>query len=241
MPVFSLICMQILGCMKQNYLIIFFFLFVTGLFGQALTVIDYPAVVEGTPDQNDIYLYVDIINSSNEEQVLLWERSIKSPPDGWLTWICDEINCYLPNIDRCSESKPNVIPAGDTLQMQIHVNPNNMEGSMDIDVAIFPLDDQENIMATISATFNVAQTTSVKELTREEIKIFPNPTTDQFQISHPAVARITLFNIVGNEMRTFNAVPGRTYDVSDLKSGLYLVRMTDEHNKVLKTVRLSKR
>lgn len=233
--------MEIVGCMKQTYLILFFAFFVTGIFAQDLIVGEYPVVVEGSPDNNDIYVYVDIINNTGEEQSLLWERSIKSPPEGWLSWICDEINCYLPNIDRCSETKPNIIAAGDTLQIQIHVNPNGVEGSMDVAVDIFPLDAQSNILATISTTFNVAQTTSVKELTKEDIKIFPNPATDQFQISHPAVSQVTIFNIVGNEMRTFNAFPGRSYDISDLKSGLYLVRMTDEKSKVLKTVRLSKR
>jgi hypothetical protein len=207
---------------------------------QDLTIGEYASVIDGSPDSDDIYVYVDIINTSNVEQSLLWERFLRTPPSSWQTWICDENNCYLPNIDRCAESKPNILQPGDTLQFQIHVKPNGEPGVMDIDVNIFPLNDQTNILGVISTTFNV-QTTSSKELTKAEIKVYPNPTTDYFQISDPKVSSVTVFNIVGNKMRTFDAIPDRYYDVGDLKEGLYLVRMMDKSNKVIKTVRLSKR
>ena len=226
--------------MKHIYLFILLFISINFLQAQILTISDYPAVVDGSPDSDDIYVYVDIINNSDVEQTLLWERFLRTPPPSWLTWICDENNCYLPNIDRCSETKPNILQPGDTLQLQVHVKPNGESGVMDIDVNIFPLSDQTNILGVISTTFNVV-TTSTKELSKDAIKIYPNPTSDFFQISDPNVSTVTIFNIVGNKMRTYDAIRDRYYDVSDLKEGLYLVRMMDRSNKVIKTVRLSKR
>ena len=85
-------------------------------------------------------------------------------------------------------------------------------------------------------------TTSVSDLTGSALRIFPNPTTSYFQLNNPEnVSSVVVYNMVGNKMREFDAHTQSRFDVFDLPVGIYLVRILDNSQLVLKTVRLSKR
>lgn len=76
----------------------------------------------------------------------------------------------------------------------------------------------------------------------EEIRVFPNPTTDYFSVNGMEnLKEVVVINLVGREVKRFSASIRAKYDVSDLNSGLYLVRLIGEQGKAVKTVRLSKR
>jgi hypothetical protein len=45
---------------------------------------------------------------------------------------------------------------------------------------------------------------------------------------------------MGKEVKTFFNYNNANHDVSDLRKGIYMVRMLDAKNRVIKTVRLSK-
>jgi hypothetical protein len=75
-----------------------------------------------------------------------------------------------------------------------------------------------------------------------KISIFPNPTTDFFEIqSSREIDKIVVFNLIGRELKSFNAEVDRKYSVGDLPNGMYLVQVFDENNKVITTQRLQKR
>lgn len=74
------------------------------------------------------------------------------------------------------------------------------------------------------------------------IKIYPNPATDYIELSENSkVTRIVVFNLVGREMKRFNAFNGQKYYVGDLDRGLYLVQLLDKENQTITTQRVSKR
>ena len=86
-----------------------------------------------------------------------------------------------------------------------------------------------------------AGTTSSKDVNVNTIRVFPNPTTDYFQIANGSqVSKIVLYNVLGKEVKTFFNYNNANHDVSDLRKGIYMVRMLDAKNRVIKTVRLSK-
>lgn len=75
-----------------------------------------------------------------------------------------------------------------------------------------------------------------------KVSVYPNPTSDFFGISNSTeVAQLTIFNLVGKEMKSFKAEAGIKYSVSDLPNGMYLIQMTDHKKKVINTQRLHKR
>ena len=71
------------------------------------------------------------------------------------------------------------------------------------------------------------------------ISIYPNPTVDYFFInSDIEIGKIEIYNIIGKKIKTLENTNSNTFDVSDLRVGIYLVRILDTHNKSLKVIRL---
>lgn len=229
--------------MLRNLLIAFTFLVFTAQSHAQFTISVDPNPVEtvGTIADSDIETNVFIKNTSSSEIQLFWRRVVVDAPAEWASYICDENNCYLPTTNECPMNKPNVIGAGQTIDFQLHIQPAGVEGDGQINVEFYEPNDPNTVLDTLIVNFNVGTTTSIKDISKNDIRIFPNPTTDFFQINDGNVAEVTIFNIVGNPVTSFVAFPGKRYDVTDLKDGLYLVRMTDDSQKVLKTVRLSKK
>ena len=83
----------------------------------------------------------------------------------------------------------------------------------------------------------IAQLTSAKNL-----KVFPNPATDYISLdNNSGVQKIAVFNLIGNEVVSFNVEEGEKYYVGDLRIGMYLVQIIGSNNKTLTTLRLSKK
>jgi Secretion system C-terminal sorting domain len=201
--------------------------------GQITLLLDPPTfTMTGVNTQTDISYHVKVINSSNQTASLLWSRRVSDGPAEWLTWVCDANLCYTPEVGS-------IVTAGDTVEFQMHLNPRLVNGTADYNVTITDL--EGNPLAVIDGEVCIPTcTTGTKESSDVKLSVFPNPTTDYFQISDLAGLRyIELFNIVGNKIRSFDAAPARQYYVGDLSEGMYLVRLMDSTKKILKTVRLS--
>jgi hypothetical protein len=78
---------------------------------------------------------------------------------------------------------------------------------------------------------------------RTNINVYPNPATSFIGLSnHKGVERILIFNMVGRQMKSFEAGKGdNRYFIGDLNRGMYLVQILGENNKVITTKRVSKR
>jgi len=74
------------------------------------------------------------------------------------------------------------------------------------------------------------------------ISIYPNPTSDFFSINiDQDIAKVEVFNIIGRHIKTFKSVESDRFDVTNLASGLYLIRITDASGEIIATKRLDKK
>lgn len=72
-------------------------------------------------------------------------------------------------------------------------------------------------------------TLSANKLDTKEFALYPNPTTNSFKLSATTglnVENVQIFNITGQLVKTLK--PTASYDISDLKSGLYLATINTE-------------
>jgi hypothetical protein len=197
-------------------------------------------VLTGNPTQTDIAYHVYVTNTTNQTVNLYWGKRMTGNPVNWTSWICDNNLCFDYTFNSCPLNKPNVVAPGDTMEVQVHMNPANTEGSADYELNILDVDG--TILASVNGQILISNTTAVKETNISKLTVYPNPTQDYFQISDtPGLRYIEMFSIVGNKMKTYDAGPQKQYYVGDLVDGVYLVRLLTSSGKVLKTVRLSKR
>ena len=96
--------------------------------------------------------------------------------------------------------------------------------------------------ADVTFTMNEVATSAFGFASTEEIRVYPNPATEYFSVDGlDRLKEVIVYNLVGQEVKRFNASLKAKYDISELMRGLYLVRLVDQSEKVVKTVRLSKR
>jgi len=98
-------------------------------------------------------------------------------------------------------------------------------------------------MTTMSAlTGPVASGTMITIGDPVEIRLFPNPTTNYFEIKTTEnVSTVEIFNLLGSKMKVFNYQEANHYDVSTLPNGMYLIQLVDDKRRVITTRRLQKR
>ena len=81
-------------------------------------------------------------------------------------------------------------------------------------------------------------TLSTNNFDLKSFQVFPNPTTDSFQISsEQAITGVTLANVAGQVVKTF--APSENYNISDLNAGIYFATVTSANG--TQTVKIVKK
>ncbi|MCB0657924.1 MAG: T9SS type A sorting domain-containing protein [Saprospiraceae bacterium] len=217
--------------------ILFFLISFTVAWGQgSLELTPNPAIAAVLATDNDVPAKASLTNTSDHTITVRWIRKIMELSMGWQTAVCDKNACYIPSIDTMLLE----LAAGETSNMDIHIYPNGVPGQSSIELTIVDVDDSDN---KVVGMYLFNQTSAVKETIRQDdVKIYPNPATEYFKVeTRDVLAKIDMYNIVGDRVKTFYAYRNKRYYVDDLPDGLYLVRLIDVNNRVIKTLRLNKR
>lgn len=224
--------------MKQTLLLFFFFISFTLSAQVTLSINPTVSSITATATEVDVVAKGTIKNESNDSVTIIWKRNIIDLTDGWETAVCDKNLCYIPTIDEMEL----VLAGGEESNFDVHVYPNMVEGAAIVEVTATDVNDANNTV-TGKYLFNQNSTsTNSFSVRKPDVKIFPNPTVDFISLTDmESVDRLIIYNIVGRPVRMFNADYGNRYNVADLPTGMYLVRLLDEDDKTLKTVRLSKK
>ncbi len=165
-----------------------------------------------------------ITNESGMAHTFTWTRSIISMTETWETAVCDITMCYLPFV----ESQSFVLGAGAWGNLDIHVYPNNTEGSALIQIYI---EDDAEPVNSATGIYYFNQALSAPERLSENIKTYPNPVADILNIeAGHQVHRIEIFNIEGKRMLAELVNGNSAINLSGLPSGTFILRMFDGAN-----------
>ena len=242
--------------MKHNLLFLFIFLFGFNVSAQDFTIDPAPVFLEGTYDLTDEFYIMKtqstLTNGSASDVELRWVVTEVDVPDAWQAQLCDNNNCYAfgqyTNVDD-DVNVPVELMADSTSILDLGVRHKGVGGCGTYRVDVTTIQDTTVILASntyelranVDANCNVV-TVSTNNFDKVKIKVFPNPTNDYFTITDNAfVKEVQIFNIVGKQMSAIAFENGKTINVTSLPNGLYLIRMLDEDQQVLKTTRLTKR
>ena len=239
MPYFYRI-ISIIEDMKRFILNIFAFMLVS--FGAIAQVeVTSGSIILETQGSEQIFQEITIMNNSDESMELYWiYEPADDYPENWRTQLCDLNLCYDWNSFNSSAVLPNVIESGQEVTFTIKVKHITegmfISGSSCGILRLFDDPDKTNeVTATVC-------TTSTDELEADDLVIYPNPTSESFQLKNDdAVSTISIYNIVGRLVKTVNHSQGMVHDVTTLRTGMYLVRLENKNGDVLKSMRLSKR
>ncbi|MEM9547265.1 MAG: T9SS type A sorting domain-containing protein [Bacteroidota bacterium] len=227
--------------MKKILLNIFTLLLVsTGVFAQ----IEFStgSIILEAEGVDQIFIDIRIVNNGAEATEIYWNyEPSENYPDNWKTQICDLNFCYdWDNLESLTNF-PNMIDAGQEVTFTLKIK-NNIDESLPVfgsSCGVMRLFNDSEKLNEVAATLC---STSLNDLSSEELMLYPNPTTEMFQIKNDAsVASVRVYNIVGRLVKTIGHTAGMAHDVTDLRTGMYLVRLENKNGDVLKSMRLSKR
>jgi len=214
---------------------IFFVFAMTAASAQSLVFADTVGNITGLPTDSEGGVYINMTNVTQGTLDLRWERTIVSAPMEWDSWVCTVPGlCGLPD----TETLDFEIGPGQQGEFQYHVAPEGAEGTGMIEIKIINNADDELIQTiTVNADFTVVD---VNEIEEANIKMFPNPATDHFQlVNNQIVDQVEIYNILGKQVKSFGKNV-ETFFIGDLAKGIYLVKLTDTDSNSTKTLKLKK-
>lgn len=222
--------------MKQTLHLIFFSLLFFQLPAQVSLVLDATTVSQiGTKEDDAIIAKATVKNESTEKKLILWQRNVLSLTEGWGTAICDKNLCYDPSIDAFEFE----LDAGEEGTVNVYGYPGGVDGRAKVELTLTDAADSTN---TVSAVYDVRSegvVTSTNNISRADIKIYPNPTAQYISITDATdIDQLIIYNIVGRPVKTFKANYENQYNVGNLPIGMYLVRLVNKNERTLKTIRL---
>lgn len=204
---------------------------------QMVTFGDTLLVAEGLYTDDEVEDHTAMTNVTQGELNLRWERESDdgTGPEEWDSWVCTVPgNCGLPGTDGLDFT----IAAGEVGEFQYHIRPNGVPGIGTFTINIINTANAE-VLQTITVTADLSAL-NTNEIEAAQIKMFPNPTSDQFQLSNNEIVdQVVIYNILGKQVKTFGANV-QNYFVGDLPKGLYMVQLNDIDSNSTKTMKLKK-
>lgn len=192
-----------------------------------------PITIEVNPVDFETVAHAMVKNESNETKEFTWQRTEIELSSTWTSAVCDKNTCYADFVsEQCF-----TLEAGEEGLMDVHIRPFNTTGSALVEIRVFEKNNPDNFVV---GTYNFTEmTTSVSDVERLGLKLYPNPTANYFQLTeNDVVDEVVVYNILGKQMQSFSG-NNTNYDISNLPSGMYLVGLL-AGNENIKTLRLRK-
>lgn len=222
--------------MRHAFIIIGIFLFcqLTGQITLSLGPNPSSVVVKST--DLDVAAKASLKNNSKDTLVVKWTRKIETLTQGWSSAVCDKNFCYVPTVDTMRL----ILAPDEVSNMDIHVYPMGVTGSAKISLKIEQVGNPENLVSG-SYLFNISTSTRA-DGEKETIQIYPNPAVEFFIVNSPVVlGKIELYSITGDKAKIFYAYKNKRYYIDDIPSGIYLVRLLNLQEEIVKTLVLKKK
>lgn len=226
--------------MKYSYLVISFLCINWSIAQNARFAVNpNPNSIKFVSDMTDHNAHGRVVNKTNASINVYWTREILQLPENWSTLVCDANYCYSPGLGKCPDNYPNVIKAGDSTILDVHVTDDGTEGEAHIVMWVY---EKEDTSKKIKVDYLFNKTVRNNEVKNIEIKVYPNPAYNSFSIDYnQGLNRIDLYSILGKKVTSFKTLPNRSYDISMLEDGLYFVKLIGSNDQMLRTIRLQKR
>ncbi len=225
--------------MKQTLLFIFTFLAIS-----VQAQLSYgPDDLSYTGPNNEVgYNAFKVINDTQETVNFFWTIERGDSPNPWEFSICDNNLCYAFGVETCPSSKVNILERSAVAEgFKVQLKPNGASGVAEVVMKLYSEADPNVVYLEIPMMFNIG-TTSTIDINVEDITLYPNPTSDFFQIRNDDnVKHISLHSILGKRVFDMDHQTDKAYNISDLGRGIFMVRMYDKNGDVVKVLRLSKR
>ncbi len=181
--------------------------------------------------------YAKLKNTSNQPMTVVWRREVIRAHSNWETAICDKNACYTPFI----ETRELTLEPGEESNLDVHLFHYGHKDDGEVKMIAY---DKSNSSESVFANYIFTTGSSLTQNVAfgDQLKIWPNPTNQFFTVNDTKIlSKIEVLNLLGNVVKVYDTRSNTQFDISDLYSGIYLVRMISKNDSSKsKTIRLRK-
>lgn len=206
-----------------------------------------PSSLELTTNENSKYAFnIAISNKGNTDLDVYWTITKGSDwPSSWKSVMCDSEFCYDENFDKIDIRRPNKLKAKSDALFKLDLDFNGKKGSSSMYLRLYSDKEFKNILSTTKVNAPIIADATVATIDvkgSDDLNLYPNPADNFFFIKNDqGISKVTFFNILGREIKSENHIRNQSHDTSELNKGIYFLRLQDANNKVVKTIRLTKK
>ena len=222
--------------MKQAFLYIILFCSVRLWSQDVLILSPNPSIIAVKTTDLDVAAKANLKNNSKDTIIVKWSRKIETITQGWSSAVCDKNFCYIPTIDTMRL----ILAPGEVSNMDIHVYPMGITGTAKVTVK---MEQVGKPTTAITGSYLFNQSTPLNSASdKEAILLYPNPAAEYFMVNSPIViGKIELYNITGEKAKTYYAYKNKRYYIDDVPSGIYMARLLNLQEEIIKTVVIKKK
>jgi hypothetical protein len=223
--------------MKLKFYTLFVLIFSVGYMIAQVKFVEPEITLDYTVNDN-VYFYLEMKNQGATQATFYWKLTKPKFNPAWRSQMCDLNDiCYNWNHDH--SGVPNNLESGLTGKMSLQLDHKSIVDSAILILCIYSDKEFTDTLDCMTIYLNIAESTSSKILkTDSDISLFPNPSSGYFRISGKQdIGKVELYNMIGKNIKTFDKAQP-SYNVGDLRNGIYLVRIFDRKGQPLKVLRL---
>jgi hypothetical protein len=172
-------------------------------------------------------------NNTSISRTFRWVLIVDQEPTGWINQVCDKNLCYAPGVI----TKDFVLGSDSSGLLRLDLTPNNVSGEGYFRLYVYDINDSANYNATMTV-HAVSDPTGISVVSDQVISIYPIPAKEVLNLNLNGSKHITsvdINNIVGQKVKTMKLEEGLktiAIPVSDLKKGVYFLRVFSNGNEV---------
>lgn len=200
----------------------------------------------------ELVAYSKLTNTSFDTIILKWEIELVGGtdcPEEWDFRICDKNLCYNTLVTTnvaldIGLDFPLILAPADSSIIDVSAFPRLESGCCVARVNFYEISDPDVEVFISHSDYTICVSlnpVSVTEAEVENLKVFPNPTSDFITLSNnDFVEQVWISNILGKRVASYGALTTSNYDMSNLPNGIYLVSLVEGKNEIVKTIRVCK-
>ena len=225
----------------RRFLLLINLLFLSHLALGQISFSPNPVEVSANPaETDDVEADFEVKNDGSDTILLAWKLDVVDQPSDWQYYVCDTEICYNFNQNESSIERPNILYPGSSIIVMFHALPAKVEGVGIYNINFFDISDPDSILIEVPVNVNTVST-STENISTKGLSLFPNPAHDFFRINTgDTVDHIVVTDLLGKKMGSYKTNQGGFYNISTFNAGIYLVRLLDEKDKVIKVLKLQK-
>ncbi|MFA6056971.1 MAG: T9SS type A sorting domain-containing protein [Taibaiella sp.] len=217
---------------------------------QNLNVVGQSPPTGSTWDSYAYKLFNYVHNETNAPLTFNWQIYNKTLPFGWFIYgFCDNLNCRTqsdPSIASGTVASSSPIPVNDSSQLEPWVAvPADAEfGIGIIKVRVTTTNTTDTAIYILKRNNTGISTISVGD---SRVYLSPNPASNNLQVFADQslhASHINIYDITGKHISLTKVQPAKEIvdvDISNLASGLYMLRLTDDNGKMITTRKFAKK